>query len=164
MKKKKKKRVPRWLLAAFFPFLLFGRAVYGALKATRGRQVRKLEAEGRLETPYRRSKHRVVARDGTRLTASLWIPEGEGPFPLVIMIHSWMFWRLQCDLMYAASFARRGYAVLTYDCRGWGSSLGEVHCAAPDRELCDLQDMIDWVTDLAASSRACLAVGVLPVM
>lgn len=142
-----KKPIPRWPALLVLPFLALGRAVYASWKALRGGEVRALEAEGRLEQPYLRSRHKVTSRDGTRLTASLWVPEGEGPFPLIIMVHSWMFWRLQCDLLYAASFARRGYAVLTYDCRGWGSSSGQVHCLSPERELCDLQDMIDWVTD-----------------
>jgi putative CocE/NonD family hydrolase len=56
---------------------------------------------------------------------------------------------LQCDLLYAAPFARRGYVVLTYTCRGWGGSGDQVRCAAPDKELCDLEDMIDWLTDPA---------------
>lgn len=147
--KQKKRRVPRWLLAALLPLLLLGRAVYGTWKALRGGRARRLETGGKPETPCRKTRHKVMTRDGTRLTASLWLPEGEGPFPLVIMIHSWMLWRLQCDLMYAGAFARRGYAVLTYDCRGWGSSSGQVHCAAPDKEIYDLQDLIGWVTDPA---------------
>ena len=104
-------------------------------------------SEGTVARPYIRKTHKVTARDGTRLVASVWTPEGEGPFPVVIMVHSWMLSRAQCDLLYAPPFARRGYVVLTYTCRGWPGSGGQVCCAAPDKELCDLEDMIDWLTD-----------------
>lgn len=137
----------RLAAVALLPLILLARAAYGVWKALRGADARALEAEGKAAVPYRRETHRLVSRDGTRLTASVWTPDGEGPFPLVIMVHSWMFSRLQCDLLYAAPFARRGYMVLTYTCRGWGGSGDQVCCAAPDKELCDLEDVIDWATD-----------------
>jgi predicted acyl esterase len=143
---KKKTTSRRGSLLALFPFFLFGRALVSYWQALRGGNVKKLEAEGKLDVPYHHEKHKVVARDGTKLTASVWVPAGEGPFPAVIMVHSWALWRIQPNLMHARSFARRGYVVLAYDCRGWGSSRGQVHCAAPDKELCDLEDMIDWLT------------------
>lgn len=146
MEKKNKKSTWRWLALVFFPLLFMGRALYGIFKALRGEDVRKLQAEGKVVLPYRRETHKVTARDGTRLVASVWIPSGEGPFPALVMVHSWMLSRLQCDLLYAAPFARRGYVVLTYTCRGWGGSGGQVCCGAPDKELCDLEDMLDWLT------------------
>ncbi|MEW6554054.1 MAG: CocE/NonD family hydrolase [Actinomycetota bacterium] len=87
---------------------------------------------------------KLTTRDGTTLSAVLYTPKGEGPFPALVMVHSWMFSRWQCHL-YAPYFASAGYAVLSYDCRGWGSSKGRVHCADPERELSDLQDAIDWL-------------------
>jgi predicted acyl esterase len=87
---------------------------------------------------------KLTTRDAIRLSAVLYTPKGEGPFPALVMVHSWMFSRWQCHL-YAPYFASAGYAVLSYDCRGWGTSKGKVHCADPELELNDLQDAIDWL-------------------
>ncbi|RJP26209.1 MAG: CocE/NonD family hydrolase [Actinobacteria bacterium] len=95
---------------------------------------------------FRIEQFKLIARDGTRLSAAVYVPGGEGPFPAVIMIHSWALSRWQCHL-YAPYFTSAGYVVLTYDCRGWGSSKGEVQCADPDHELCDLEDAIDWLLE-----------------
>lgn len=103
------------------------------------------EAEGRRKG-FRVEQFKLTARDGTRLSAALYVPHGEGPFPALVMVHSWMFNRWQCHL-YAPYFASSGYVVLAYDCRGWGSSGGQVYCADPDHELNDLQDAIDWLTE-----------------
>ncbi|HEY5494538.1 MAG TPA: alpha/beta fold hydrolase, partial [Candidatus Anoxymicrobiaceae bacterium] len=141
------KKLRRFLFFAVLPLSLVGKAVYSVLKAMRQREDKLLEADRKLASgaPYHRHRRVVQIGDGIPLTATVFIPSGEGPFPAVIMVHSWMGWRIQCDLLYAPSFARNGYVVLTYDCRGWGSSGGEVSCAAPDRELCDLEDMITWM-------------------
>ncbi len=95
---------------------------------------------------YRVEQFKLTARDGTRLSAAVYVPYGEGPFPALIMVHSWMFSRWQCHL-YAPYFASSGYIVLAYDCRGWGSSRGRVQCADPDYEINDLQDAIDWLLE-----------------
>lgn len=144
---RKRHKWRRWLFFVFLPLALIGKAVYSVVKAMRSREDRLLEADRKLAdaAPYHRQRRVVQIGDGLPLTATVFVPSGEGPFPGMIMVHSWMGWRLQCDLLYAPSFARRGYVVLTYDCRGWGSSGGEVSCAAPDRELCDLEDMITWM-------------------
>lgn len=144
----KKKHPLRWLLVAFLPFALLAKAAYSIWQAFRRakekgfltRDVASKESLG-----YRKEKRVVEVSAGIPITATVFIPPGEGPFPAIIMIHSWMFWRLQCDVLYAPSFARKGYVVLTYDTRGWGSSGGEVACVAPDREMVDLEDMITWL-------------------
>jgi len=95
---------------------------------------------------FKVQQFKLDSRDGVRLSAALYTPKGEGPFPALIMVHSWMFSRWQCHL-YAPYFASAGYVVLTYDCRGWGSSRGQVQCADPERELSDLEDAIDWLLE-----------------
>ena len=146
-KQKRPRRRRRWLLFVLLPVTLFAKAVYSVLKAMQHREYKLLEADRKLAVgaPYHRQRRVVQVGEGIPLTATVFIPTGEGPFPAVVMVHSWMGWRIQCDLLYAPSFARNGYVVLTYDCRGWGSSGGQVACAAPDRELCDLEDMITWM-------------------
>ena len=147
MDKKKTRKWRRRLLLVALPLILWAKAAYSTLKAMRHREDKLLDSDRKLAAgaPYHRQRRVVQVGEGIPLTATVFVPSGEGPFPAVIMVHSWMGWRIQCDLLYAPSFARRGYVVLTYDCRGWGSSGGEVSCAAPDRELCDLEDMITWM-------------------
>jgi len=135
------KKRKHWMAITILPLLLMVKAIRGTLKALSGRGERSTGGKS-----FTRHKHIVEVGDGVRLKASVFVPAGEGPFPAVIMVHSWGFWRIQPDLMYAPAFARAGYVVLTYDCRGWGSSGGQVCCAAPDKELRDLGDMITWLT------------------
>lgn len=89
---------------------------------------------------------KLTTEDGTRLSAAVYVPRGGGPFPALVMVHSWMFSRWQCHL-YAPYFASAGYVVLAYDCRGWGSSRGQVHCLDPERELHDLERAVDWILE-----------------
>ncbi|MEJ5186985.1 MAG: CocE/NonD family hydrolase, partial [Candidatus Geothermincolales bacterium] len=70
---------------------------------------------------YELRRVKLRMRDGVRLSANLYIPKGNGPFPALVMIHSWALNRWQCHL-YAPMFASDGYLVLAYDCRGWGTS------------------------------------------
>jgi predicted acyl esterase len=102
---------------------------------------------------------KLNARGGTRLSAALYVPEGEGPFPALVMVHSWMFSRWQCHL-YAPYFASAGYVVLAYDCRGWGSSKGRVQCADPESELRDLEDAIGWLLEKSGLALKDGALGV----
>ncbi len=97
---------------------------------------------------YTMKQFKFSTRDGTRLSGVLYVPlnppERPGGYPAVVMVHSWMLSRWQSHL-YAPYFARDGYVVFSYDCRGWGSSQGRVECASPDHELCDLTDALDFL-------------------
>lgn len=132
--KERRRRIKRILQASFMATLPLAPRLAAWSARTRG------ERRG-----YRMEQLKLIARDGTRLSAALYVPHGSGPFPALIMVHSWVLSRWQCHL-YAPYFATSGYVVLAYDCRGWGSSGGEVLCADPDHEINDLQDAIDWLT------------------
>lgn len=55
-----------------------------------------------------------TADDGTELNAYLAMPEGEGPFPGVLMVHEW--WGLNADIIELADeMASEGYIVLAPD-------------------------------------------------
>ncbi|MDY6796326.1 MAG: M28 family peptidase [Actinomycetota bacterium] len=95
---------------------------------------------------YEVRQFKLNTRDGKRLSTALYVPVGEGPFPAIIMVHSWMLSRWQCHL-YAPYFASSGYVVLSYDCRGWGPSGGSVQYADPDTEIKDLMEAIYWLTE-----------------
>jgi predicted acyl esterase len=115
---------------------------------------------------YEVKQFKLEVQDGIKLSASLYIPRippaTERGYPAIIMIHSWMFSRWQCHL-YAPSFASDGYVVLAYDCRGWGSSGGKVHCAGAQEELRDLSDAIDYLleqNDVPIDSQAIGVTGI----
>jgi predicted acyl esterase len=97
---------------------------------------------------YTMKQFKFTTRDGTRLSAVLYIPlappEKPQGYPAIIMVHSWALSRWQNHL-YAPYFAKDGYVILSYDCRGWGSSGGRVECAGPEHELNDLEDALDWL-------------------
>ncbi len=97
---------------------------------------------------YTMKQFKLRARDGTQLSAALYLPldppQSDGGYPAIVMVHSWMLSRWQCHL-YAPYFASDGYVVLAYDCRGWGSSRGQVQCASPQKEINDLIDAIDYL-------------------
>lgn len=97
---------------------------------------------------YTMQQFKFTTRDGTRLSGVLYVPlappEKPRGYPAIIMVHSWALSRWQNHL-YAPYFAKDGYVVFSYDCRGWGSSGGRVECAGPEHELNDLQDALDWL-------------------
>ncbi|MFP4519076.1 MAG: alpha/beta hydrolase family protein [Oceanicaulis sp.] len=77
-----------------------------------------------LEREREPADHRIAYGPGEEQHGELWLPQGEGPFPLVVMIHGGC-WRaeipgtiLQDQLN--ADLRRRGYAVwnITYPCVG----------------------------------------------
>ncbi len=67
--------------------------------------------------------------------------EGE-LFPLVIFINSW-----GCDeyeyKMQAKILARKGYIVLSYECRGWGDSTGFIRMGG-EEDWADFSAVLDW--------------------
>lgn len=86
----------------------------------------------------------VPMRDGVRLAASVHLPDGDGPFPTVLV-------RLPYDkdgaMAYLPLVARRftaaGYAVVVQDVRGKFRSGGETMFAVHERD--DGHDALDWV-------------------
>jgi predicted acyl esterase len=87
----------------------------------------------------------ISSWDGTELEATLYTPDGSGPFPAVLMTHGWGAFR-QSPLTAgkALTYAKNGYAVLTYDSRGFGGSDGVVGLDGP-KETRDGQALIDWL-------------------
>lgn len=61
---------------------------------------------------------------GVHIAAELWLPEGPGPHPAVVMAHGSGRARKEFGNEMAQHFARQGYAVLTHDKRGVGESGG----------------------------------------
>ncbi|AIE86748.1 X-Pro dipeptidyl-peptidase family protein [Fimbriimonas ginsengisoli Gsoil 348] len=97
-----------------------------------------------LSAPTYKVRHlptqRMKTRDGVELVQEVYVPEGEGRFPVV-------FERTPYDRATPAAgadfYVRRGYAYVAQDCRGRTDSGGEwdpfVH------ELKDGYDALDWI-------------------
>lgn len=85
----------------------------------------------------------ISSTDGTKLSANVFTPEGEGTFPAIIFPNSWAMDEDQYYVQ-ASLFAEKGYIVFSYSSRGWGKSEGKVTVAGP-QDMEDLSACIDWV-------------------
>src|SRR6056297_1847753 len=91
------------------------------------------------------SDHTISSWDGTDLAATLYVPDGSGPRPTVLMTHGWgAFRQSPLTAPKALHYAKNGYTVLTYDSRGFGESDGTVGLDGP-RETKDATALIDWL-------------------
>jgi len=92
-------------------------------------------------TVTRESGVKIAMRDGVKLAADVFRPEGEGKFPTILVRTP--YGRTAEGLTRGNYFARRGYAVVVQDVRGRFESEGEwfplVH------EANDGSDTIDWI-------------------
>jgi ABC-2 type transport system ATP-binding protein len=103
----------------------------------------------------------VTSFDGTPIETTLFLPPGASetsPVPLVLRTHGWGGTReltvgSGSDIDPLAGTLPRllseGYAVLTWDQRGFGCSGGQVRIDDPDVEGRDVSALIDWAVDNA---------------
>ncbi len=100
--------------------------------------------EGSTPTHEIRCVHdqKVPMRDGVRLSVDLILPHGPGPFPALLHrtpyesnADRWISW--------AKWFAKRGYAVLSGDCRGRYESEGVFYAYADEGR--DGHDTLEWI-------------------
>jgi alpha-beta hydrolase superfamily lysophospholipase len=102
----------------------------------------------------------LFADDGTPLAATAYRPDGEPPaggWPGILMLHGLGGNRLSMNQIAEQSFANEGYAVLTYDARGHGSS-GGLFTAAGPREIRDVRNAFDWLAARADVADARIGV------
>src|ERR1700760_4052758 len=59
---------------------------------------------------------------GEVVRGDLYIPEGDGPFPVVVMAGGWCYVKELRQPQYAEEFVRRGFAALIFDYRTIGAS------------------------------------------
>lgn len=90
------------------------------------------------------------AEEPATLAANIMVPvkktEGE-TFPAIIFINSWAMEEHEY-IIQAAKFAKKGYVVLGYSCRGWGLSGGKVNLAGSE-DVADFKSVVDWLIDNA---------------
>ena len=103
----------------------------------------------------------VAFGDGVRLAGTLVLPEGEGPFPCIVMVHPRGCYTRSMGLRRARFFARHGYASLAYDQRGMGESEGSCEGRTIDELTSDLNIAIACARGNASIDRA--RVGVLGI-
>ena len=92
-----------------------------------------------------RTESLSIANGEVHLKGELLVPVGEGPFPMVAFIHGSGAEPGFVSRHMADRMAREGMAVLTWDKRGSGRSVG----GAPQDDFAELaSDVVAWVEDL----------------
>ncbi|MGW5017897.1 CocE/NonD family hydrolase [Streptomyces cacaoi] len=90
----------------------------------------------------------IPLRDGTRLAARIWLPEGtDGPVPAVL---EYIPYRKNDgtaprDATLHGRFAQAGYAAVRVDCRGSGDSDGVMLDEYHQQELDDALEVLAWI-------------------
>lgn len=88
-----------------------------------------------------------TSHDGTPLAVTLMLPAGASrsrPVPVVLETHGWGGERVRRPGALEQRLLDRGYAVLTWDSRGFGDSGGEASPAGP-AEIADARALVSWL-------------------
>src|SRR5258707_2781476 len=73
----------------------------------------------------RRTTERIPTPSGAQIDAWLYLPEGDGPHPVVVMAHGFAAVKAGGLQPFAERFQREGFAAIAFDYRGWADSSGE---------------------------------------
>ncbi|MFJ9521445.1 alpha/beta fold hydrolase [Kitasatospora sp. NPDC101801] len=96
------------------------------------------QQEQRLSMPETPGSAEQVSIDTSFFTT------GGTPRPAVLLAHGFGGSK-DGERDQAERLARQGYAVLTWSARGFGASTGKIGLDAPDREIADVQRLVDWL-------------------
>ncbi|MDQ1714718.1 MAG: uncharacterized protein QOC60_663 [Frankiaceae bacterium] len=89
--------------------------------------------------------------DGVELEGLLFLPEGRGPHPIVVMAGGWCYVKELVQPRYARVFQDAGIASLIFDYRGFGGSDGELRQHLdPHQQISDYRNAISFVESLAS--------------
>jgi predicted acyl esterase len=104
----------------------------------------------------------IVLSDGTRLSARVWMPEGEGPFPAILefLPYRKRDGTVARDALTHPYFAGHGYACFRVDMRGNGDSEGLMEDEYSPQELADACEVIDWIAGQGWSNGAVGMMGI----
>ncbi|MGB3765336.1 MAG: CocE/NonD family hydrolase [Phormidesmis sp.] len=107
-----------------------------------------------LDTPMRVRPKQTLSmrtRDGIRLDADVYVPAGEGLFPVLLMRQPYGR-AIASTIVYAHPrwYAAQGYIVVIQDVRGRGTSAGKFRLFAHEVE--DGEDSVEWAAALPGSS------------
>jgi ABC-2 type transport system ATP-binding protein len=98
----------------------------------------------------------VESFDGTPIVTNLFLPAGiseQNPAELVLETHGWGGTGRTSPGGTTGELVADGYAVLTWDQRGFGCSGGQVRINDPQVEGHDVSALIDWAVDSAPIAR-----------
>jgi hypothetical protein len=88
----------------------------------------------------------TIASEGEQLEALLFLPEGDGPHPCVVLAGGWCYVKELAQPDFARVFAREGIAALIFDYRSFGGSTGEPRQHIdPWGQLADYRNAISFV-------------------
>jgi len=88
---------------------------------------------------------------GVRVAGLLYLPEGRGPHPCVVMAGGWCYVKELAQPLYAAAFARAGLAALIFDYRHFGASGGEPRQHIdPWKQIEDYRNAISYVEGIGS--------------
>jgi uncharacterized protein len=83
--------------------------------------------------------------EGDALVGTVFLPDTERVRGAVVVNGSWTTVKEQMAALYAAGIARRGFAALTFDFRGYGESSGTPRdYESPERKSLDLRNAADY--------------------
>ena len=84
----------------------------------------------------------VPMRDGVKLATNVFLPEGEGPWPVVLTRTPYGKGKAQAREKQEANFTGHGYVRVVQDCRGRFGSEGEYRAFIDDMD--DGYDTVEW--------------------
>lgn len=92
-----------------------------------------------------RTTVRIPTASGDEIEAWLYLPEGDGPHPAVVMAHGIGGIKAGGLAPFAERFCREGFAAVAFDYRQFGGSTGQPReeLSVP-RQLADYRTVIDW--------------------
>jgi len=82
--------------------------------------------------PYR-SQHVTFPAEDAAIAGTLFVPQGQGPFPAIVLLHGSNPGERGFYQLYAHHFALQGIAALAYDRRGSGASTGSADSTLEQR-------------------------------
>ncbi|MHC1563690.1 alpha/beta hydrolase, partial [Actinomycetospora sp. C-140] len=91
---------------------------------------------------------------GNTLAADLYLPEGPGPFPVVVMAGGWCYVKELAQPDYAREFVAHGLAALIFDYENLGESQGAPRQHIdPWRQIENYRDAITYVESRSELDR-----------
>jgi uncharacterized protein len=95
---------------------------------------------------FQRNDIRIAAAGGEELDAWVYVPDGPGPHPVVVMAHGIGGVKAAGLAPFAEQFADGGFAAVVFDYRHWGRSTGEPRqLLSIRRQLQDYRTVLGWV-------------------
>ncbi|GAA2615277.1 alpha/beta fold hydrolase [Actinomadura fulvescens] len=93
------------------------------------------------------TRHKVTfASDDATLTGNLFLPDGDGPAPGIVVAGTWTSVKEQMADRYAERLADRGFAALSFDFTGYGESGGEPRdFEVPEQKIRDIHNAVTFL-------------------